>query len=185
MRYKRVLGQGILGFFLLLTFGCGPRPSNLGYSDAVPSELQNLIKQYYSEGIYAIGSATGPDEDVAVNKAGLQARAEIAREFKSQIDVLQKEYDDQVGNRASSEYSHVMEVFAQLDIGGSKVAKTLVQKNGKEYSAKVLVVVSAEQVKNIFDEKLSSFTSFKASKAYQELEKRANRERQNQGHATE
>ena len=185
MKYMRNIGVGFLAAFLLLTFGCGPKPMNRGYSDAVPDELQHLIKQNYSEGIYAVGSAVGPNEDVAVDKAGLQARAEIAREFKSQIDVLQKEYQDQTGDHTSTEYSQVMEVFAQLDIGGSKVAKTLIQKDGKDYSAKVLVVVSAEQVKNIFDEKLNSFASFKASKAYHELEERAKRERQNQEHPTE
>ena len=184
MKLSQNMYKGFFILFVLFTAGCGPKPSNRGYSDAIPEEIQRLIKQSYSEGIYAIGSAVGPNENVAVDKAGLQARAEIAREFKSQIDVLQKEYEDQTGDHASNEYSQVMEIFAQLDISGSKVAKTLIQKNGGDFSAKVLIVVSAEQVKNIFDEKLSSFTSFKASKAYHELEERAKRERQNE-HAAE
>lgn len=184
MNVLSIVNRGILAALLVMTVGCGPKPSNRGYSDAVPDDLQRLIKQSYSEGIYAIGSAVGPNENVAVDKAVLQARAEIAREFKSQIDVLQKEYEDQTGDHSSNEYSQVMEIFAQLDIGGSKVAKTLVQKNNNEFSAKALVVVSAEQVKNIFDEKLNSFSSFKASKAYHELEERAKRERQNE-HPTE
>jgi len=185
MKQIRNIGKGLLAVFMLMTFGCGPKPMNRGYSDSVPEEIQRLIKQHYSEGIFAVGTAVGPNEDIAVNKAGLQARAEIAREFKSQIDVLQKEYEDQTGDRASNEYSQVTEIFAQLDIGGSTVAKTLIQKNSNDFSAKVLVVVSAEQVKNIFDEKLGSFTSFKASKAYRDLEERAKRERQNQEHPVE
>jgi hypothetical protein len=184
MKFSRNMSKGFFIVFALFTVGCGPKPANRGYSDAIPEEIQRLIKQSYSEGLYAIGSAVGPNENVAVDKAGLQARAEMAREFKSQIDVLQKEYEDQSGDHASNEYSQVMENFAQLDIGGSKVAKTLIQKTGKDFEAKVLVVVSAEQVKNIFDEKLGSFTSFKASKAYHDLEERAKRERQND-HAAE
>ncbi len=183
MKRIRSVGIGIFAVFLLIVLGCGPKPMNTGYSDSVPDELQHLIKQFYNEGIYAVGTATGPNESVAENKATMSARSEIAKQFKAQIDVLQKQYDEEVNDKTSGEYSQVTEIFAQLDIGGSKVVKTLLhQEKGKDYSAKVLVVVSAEQVKDLFEQKLSSYASFKASKAYKELEERAARERKNQDH---
>jgi hypothetical protein len=186
MKQVQRVGVAFLVAFLLMAYGCGPKPANTGYSDTVPDELQHLIKQFYNDGIYAVGTAIGPNESVASNKATLSARSEIAKQFKAQIDVLQKEYDEEINDKTSGEYSQVTEIFAQLDIGGSKVVKTLVHQDaGKDYSAKVLVVVSAEQVKNLFEQKLGSYESFKASKAYKELEERAARERKNQEHMSE
>ena len=186
MRQLTSVGVGILTALFFVATGCGPKPANTGYSDTVPDELQHLIKQFYNDGIYAVGTATGPNESVAENKATLSARSEIAKQFKAQIDVLQKEYDEEVNDKTSGEYSQVTEIFAQLDIGGSKVVKTLVHQDaGKDYSAKVLVVVSAETVKNMFEQKLGSYASFRASKAYKELEDRAARERKNQEHMSE
>jgi len=186
MKLVRRVAVAFLASFLVMAFGCGPKPVNTGYSDSVPDELQRLIKQYYNDGIYAVGTATGPNESVAANKATLAARSEIAKQFKAEIDVLQKEYDEEVNDRTSGEYSQVTEIFAQLDIGGSKVVKTLMhQEAGKDYSAKVLVVVSAEQVKSMLEQKLGSYASFKASKAYKELEERAARERKNQEHMSD
>lgn len=186
MKYVTKIGIGFAASLFLLFVGCGPKPANVGYSDTVPDEIQRLIKQFYADGIFAVGTGTGPDESVAANKATMSARSEIAKQFKAQIDVLQKEYDEDVNDKTSGEYSQVTEIFAQLDIGGSKVVKTLVhQEPGKDYSAKVLVVVSAEQVKNMLEQKLSSYASFKASKAYKELEERAQRERKSQEHMSD
>ena len=70
-----------------------------------------------------------------------------------------------------------MEIFSTLEISGSKIAKSMVRREKQDlYSAKVLVVVSAEQLKSIIDQKLRDYTSFKATRAYRELEKRVERE---------
>ena len=162
---------------LMLSSCAGTKPGK-GYVDDTPDEIEKLIKKKFSETVFAVGTATGPEEGIATRKATMQARAEIAREFKSQIDVLQKSYEESVNDKSIEEYSQVIEVFATLEISGSKVEKSVVRKEKDDtYSAKVLVVVSAEQVKAIIDEKMQAYTSFKASKAYKELEERVARER--------
>ena len=163
----------------------GVKPGK-GFVEDTPDEIQKLVKREYAEAVWAVGSATGPDEGAATRQAAMQARAEIAREFRSQIDVLQKSYEESINNQAVAEFQQVTEVFASLELSGSKIAKSMVRKEKDgEYLAKALVVVSAEQLKAIVDEKMQAYTSFKASKAYRDLEERVAREREHAGAAVE
>ena len=160
---------------------CGPKPPAKGYEDSTPSEMRDLIDKKYSQSIYSVGTATGPTEAIASDKATMNARADIARTFKAQIDVLEKQYTESVNNKAVEEYKQVQETFASLEVSGSKVVKTMVRNEDKGiFSAKVLVVVSAEELKAMIDEKMQAYTSFKASKAYDELEKRVAKEKEQQ-----
>ncbi len=175
----RTILRGIIAVAISCALiNCAGAKPGTGYVEDTPDDIQKLIKKEYAEAVYAVGTATGPDEGTATRKATLQARAEIAREFKSQIDVLQKSYEESVNDKAVEEYQQATEVFATLEVVGSKIAKSMVreEKDGT-FSAKVLVVLSAEQLKALMDEKMQAYTSFKASKAYKELEERVERER--------
>lgn len=163
---------------LVLLVGCISQKLNKGYVDSVPDEIQHLIAKKYSGSLSAVGTASGSEELIAVNKAVLQARVEIARQFKSEIEVLQKDYEEQVGESASAEYNEVMNAFSMVELNGSQIAKTMIRKDKfKTYSAKVLVVVTAEQLKNIIDNKMQDYTSYKATNAYKELESRVEKEK--------
>ncbi len=137
-----------------------------------------MISKKYKDAVYAIGTAYGADEGVTIRKATLLARSEIAREFKSQIDVMQNSYEESINDKVVEEYNEAVEIFATLEIQGSTIAKSMVRKEKNSgYSAKVLVVVSAEKLKSIIDEKMRAYTSFKASQAYKKLEERVEREK--------
>ena len=178
-RISQILSCGCAVFVAFTLTMCGPKPPAKGYADSVPDEMERLVKKSYSQSVYAVGTATGPTEAIATEKATMDARAEIARQFKSQIDALQKSYEETVNDKAVEEYSQVQEIFATLEVSGSKAAKTMVRPEKKgTFSAKVLVVVSAEQLKSMLDEKMQMYTSFRASKAYEELEKRVAREKE-------
>ena len=174
------LFRGVITISLMFSLvNCAGSKPGTGFVEDTPDDIQKMIKKEYTEAVYAVGTATGPDEGTATRKATMQARAEIAREFKAQIDVLQKSYEESLNNNAVEEYQQATEVFATLDVSGSKIAKSMVreEKDGT-YLAKVLVVVSAEQLKALIDEKMQAYTSFKASKAYKELEERVAKERE-------
>lgn len=176
----RYIFRGVITLTVAFSLvNCAGTKPGTGYVEDTPDDIQKLIKKEYSESVYAVGTATGPDEGTATRKATMQARAEIAREFKAQIDVLQKNYEESINDNAVEEYQQATEVFATLEVSGSKIAKSTVreEKDGS-YLAKVLVIVSAEQLKAIIDEKMQAYTSFKASKAYKELEERVVKERE-------
>ena len=168
---------GVLTLALTLTACCSNAIRNT-YTDSTPDEIQLLISTKYEKSLYAVGTAHGPDESIALNKATVQARAEIARIFRSSIELLEKDFVEALHEQAAGEYTQVLKLFSQLEISGSRVEKTMIRKDKDNlYSAKVLVVVSAEQVKELLDRKLRDYTSFKATKAYRELEQRVELER--------
>lgn len=183
-RLENAIGNIIRGFvtlsIVIAIANCAGSKPGAGYVDDTPDDIQKLINKEYKEAVYAVGTAMGSDEGTATRKATVQARAELAREFKSQIDVLQKSYEEAINDKTIEEYQQATEIFATLEISGSKIAKSMVRKEKDDtYSAKVLVVVSAKQLKAIIDEKMQAYTSFKASKAYKELEERVTKEREN------
>jgi hypothetical protein len=171
-----VLMTAVLGYCLFT--GCAGTKPGKGYADNTPDEIEQLMKKKYKTAVVAVGTATGPKENIAEEKAVAAARAEIAREFKSQIDALQKMYEESVNDKSIEEYKQAIEIFASLEITGSTIAKTMIRKEKNGFSAKVLVVVSAENMKAMLDEKMNQITSFKASKAYQELEGRVAKEKE-------
>lgn len=163
----------VLAVLILLFIGCAGSKSASGYNSTLPSELEKLIEGEYKDDLTAVGSAEGEKEDISVRKAEVQARAALAREFKAQVDQLQKSYEESVNDKTLEEYNQVVEIFATVEMENVKVVKSLVKelKNGK-YSAKVLIAMSANDIKNSIENKLGTYTSFKASKAYKELEER-------------
>ncbi len=170
----------IIGFAIFsMVVGCGPKPVNKGYVDDTPDELIELVENKYHQSVYAIGTADGPNETIARNKATMQARAELARQFQAEVNALQKDYLQAVNGHPGDEHSQVMEVFSSMDISGSSIAKSMIrQKDSDSFSAKVLVVISAEKLKELLDDKTRSYTSFRAMEAYKKLEQRVKRERQ-------
>ena len=163
-----------LSLFLTIQFaGCASSKPAAGYHSTVPDEIEKLIEKEYSQSIYSVGSDEAEKEDVAIRKAEMQARASIAREFKSQIDQLQKIYEGSVNDKSIEEYSTVIENFSTIKLEHAKVVKSMVKEiSGGMVSAKVLVVISAAQLKESIENRLGEYTSFKASKAYSELEER-------------
>jgi len=159
--------------------GCNSKTG--GYAkfwDTVPVEIEKLIKDKHHDGLYAVGTARGADEMSAINKASMQARAEVARQFKITLSAIQRDYQEAAGERAGGEYSQVIEIFTTLELRGSRIVKSMVtrEKDG-HYVAKVLVVVSAQEIKVLLDERFRAYTSVRASKAYRELAARAEQER--------
>jgi hypothetical protein len=174
----RIVILPCIGIAMMLTQCAGTRPG-AGYSDDTPDEIRQLIRNQYKNSLCAVGTANAGDESMARTKAAMLARSEIARQFKAQIDALQKGYEEAVSGGGAQEYSQVMEVFASLQLDGSTIAKSMIRKERSgQYSAKVLVVIAAEQVKALVDDRLRSYTSFKASEAYKQLEERARLERE-------
>jgi hypothetical protein len=179
---RKVLGvlmTGVMGCCLFA--GCAGTKPGKGYSGNIPDEIEQLMNKKYKTAVVAVGTATGPKENIAEEKAVAAGRAEIARQFKAQIDALQKMYEESVNDKSLEEYKQAIEIFASMEITGSVIAKTMIRKEGKNgFSAKVLVVLSAENMKAMMDEKLAQITSFKASKAYKELEDRVAKEKEAQ-----
>ena len=182
VRLKSVVGVFCAVSMSLLLVSCGPKPVNKGYESDVPDEIQRIIDSKYSEAINNVGTGTGPSELIAKDRAILKARGEIARQFKTQLDALQKSYTESVNNKAVEEYTEAMKAFVSISLEGTKEVKAMIRhESDGNYTAKVLVVLAAEQVKALVDQKMQAYTSFKASKAYEELDARVAKEHERAG----
>ena len=177
MNFLRV--AALIAVSAVLFTGCNSKIGGYAkFKDTVPSEIEKVIKDKCQDGLYAVGTARSADEMTAINKASMQARAEVARQFKITLNALQRDYQEAAGERAGGEYSQVIEIFTTLELRGSRIVKSMVsrEKNG-HFTAKVLVVVSAQEMKVLLDERFRAYTSVRASKAYKELAARAEQER--------
>ncbi|MDR0307871.1 MAG: LPP20 family lipoprotein [Chitinispirillales bacterium] len=173
----------ILAITTAMFTGCNSKMGGQAkYRDSIPVEIQQIIKDKLENGLYAVGTSRSGDEMAAINKASMQARAEIARQFRAQISAFQKDYQESVGERAGGEYTQVMEIFTAIELRGSRIVKSMVTRdNDGHYIAKVLVAVSAEEMKVLLDERFRAYTSVRASKAYRELENRVEQEKRRNG----
>ncbi|MBD3317011.1 MAG: hypothetical protein GF344_14575 [Chitinivibrionales bacterium] len=157
---------------------CARSRPGAGYIDVIPEEMQRLIADKYGEGLHAVGAATASREESAVRMATVEARAELARQFKTQVDALQKSFEEVVNYGDVVEYQQAVEILSSLELSGSTIAKSMVDNKKRGlYSAKVLVIISADQLKKLVDDKTRTYTSFRASKAYKDLENRVAREK--------
>ncbi len=178
----KILFQNAFYLFALapvLLWGCSPKHINSGYRNDVPDEISRLIENKYLHSLHAVGTAEGANESLARNKAVMQARAELARQFDAEINALQKNYEEAVNDRPANEYSEVMEVFSSMKMSGSSIAKSMISRQSSDsYKAKVLVVISAEKLKELIDDKTHAYTSFRAMKAYKKLQERVEKEKE-------
>jgi hypothetical protein len=144
--------------------------------------MQDLINSKYSQALHAVGTAVGPNEGIAQQKAEMQARAELATIFQAQVDNLKKSYQEAVNDKAMEEYKNTIEIFTHITISGTQTAKAMIKTldNGS-FQAKVLMVLSAESLKALVDEKMNAMTAFKATQGYKELEDRVTKEKATQG----
>lgn len=174
----------VAGSCLILLSSCTPKAtvqpsSEPGWEEANPRAIQELIDGKYSEGLWNVGTAEGPNEGVAIRKATMQARGELARQYRSKIDVLQKSYEETANKELVDEYNQVLEILSTLRLQGSIPVKELVQKKADgTYTAKVLVVVSANDVVAQIKEKARAFTSLKTIQEFKTLEEKAAKEQE-------
>jgi len=165
---KRLLAL-LVAIAVIAVIGCASNNVSKGYVNVVPDEINKLIKTEYSEDIYAVGTAVAKSEGVALVKAALQARAIISRQFESKVAALQNDYKEEINGRPAGEFTSIISELTNVTLVNSTEALSMVKKENGEYKAKVLVVISSEQLKDMLDQKLRDYTSFRASKAYEEL----------------
>lgn len=129
--------------------------------------------------LYGAGTATSADLQMAVDKATLTAKRQVADRLKSQLSAKMKDFASESGAgedaRVQSEVERVTSnVVAEANMSGYQVGKTDVKPQGTQYRAYVLVqyplgaanrvLVDQTRKNEVLESKL------RASKAFQELE---------------
>jgi hypothetical protein len=168
----------------VVLFGCAGSKSlkndsgNAGDAKTVyPAAIEKLLDGKYAESIKAVGIASHPDQNVALEKAGLDADQKIAQQFTEEVNGLEKKFLEAVNDQKLEEYRNTVENFTTFKIQGVTIVKEMSAEGKDGYKAYVLKVVSAETLKNLVDERTNELSNFKAMKAYQELDRRVAKEK--------
>lgn len=129
--------------------------------------------------IFEPNTSTSRDLQMAVDKATTGARAGIGRQIETNLEGLQKQFAEEVGEGENSnlyqQMTQATKTVVKRTLNGSKVVKKKVEKDGDIFRAYVLMqypIGSARkaflsQIKN--DEEM--YTRFRSSKAFEELQK--------------
>lgn len=160
----------VLACSVILAIGCAGSKSV--YVDSTPDEIQNLIKKQYKKDIVAVGTGSAVDERIAIEKAVLSARVDIASQFSVKVRSLKEVFDEEINFEKVTQYKGIMDGLVEMKLEGSKIVKSMTMKNNGIYSAKVLVVLSNDVIKNELEQQLKKYTDEQSEAFKEELMKR-------------
>lgn len=169
---------GLLALALCICFtGCKSTPP-VKSDKTMFDVLQEKVGEIGDKGgMAAVGMGQSQKIDVALAKAKLNARKDLAQLVQVKIESLEKAFVEEVGDAGSSEMNELFssatkQITSQTLMGTRPKIQKYDQKNGVT-TAYVLMVLSPE----IIDESLKNsnakhlYERFRASKAFDELDK--------------
>lgn len=175
-----------------LYLGCAGSKSLTDVSTGrVPMWYQNPPTD--DNNFFGVNTQTSVDMQTAFDKAKHGARQEIARQVRTQIDGLEKDFMEEVGsgdnNQILQQFNAASKQVVSTALSGSKVIKQEVVKHDDKFRAYVLMSYPVgasnkalmEQIKN--NEVM--YTRFRSSKVFKELEEEIEKyeqRRQRQNH---
>ena len=160
----------VLACSIILAVGCAGTKSV--YVDSTPDEIQNLIKKQYKKDIVSVGTGSSSDERIAIDIATIDARQNIASQFSVKMRALKEVFDEDINYDKVISYKSIMDELINMELKGSIVVKTMIMRTNKGYSAKVLVVLSNDIIKNELEQQLKKYTDEQSEEFKEELMKR-------------
>jgi len=127
---------------------------------------------------YGTGSGESKDKQIAVDKAMLAARNDIARQIEISIDGMQKSFAEEIGSGADTElisqYTSVTKAVVSVTMKGSVPKEQKSREKKGVYQAEVTVEypksAAKQQMLDEIKKNEALHTRFQASRAFAELE---------------
>lgn len=169
---------------LIISCGVGPKP-NPDKHDKIYEFLEKMVIDCVEGGGVAdIGFATSRQRDIALNEAKREARTQLAQIYETSVQSLGKKFSEEVGSGFESEINEMFsEVSKQLTKTTLKLSRPLKTKSvldkfaeGTMYNYYVVMGIEPnklnEQLFTGLEKKNKKmYERFRASKAYEELDK--------------
>lgn len=160
---------------LALLVGCASTPQQKNAS--MMQDLLNKKQSLINDGVVAsIGIATSKDEQVAYDKADLNARTDIAKELETKVQSMAHSYDEEVGGQMTQHFEQVKKTIVSQTVRGATIIDTRVEvSETNEYKVYALMVMNPKLVREAFEAELQAqqadIARFKASKAYADADR--------------
>jgi len=175
---RRILVSLVFLTSLIYLSGCA---SNKNLTDTSTGNIPDWYTNIPHDPNYffATNSQTSRDMQMAVDKATVGARANIARQVQTKLSSLQKRFRQEVGTSDSSQllsqFTEVTKNVTDETMSGSHVSKQKVLKDKNAFRAYVLVEYPVGAANKALMKQLKQnnhlYTRFKASQAYKQLDK--------------
>lgn len=170
---------GILSLVVCIGFsGCRSKP---------PADSDNTMFDYMQERvgdmaqdgqIAAVGIANSRQSDIAVARAKLNARTQLAQAIQVKIENLEKAFVEEIGEAATSEINELFssatkQITSQTLQGSVPLEQTFDEDSNGVITAYVLMVQNPEIVDTVLKNNSAQhlYERFRASKAFEELDR--------------
>ena len=129
--------------------------------------------------IFSVSTATSRDVQMAIEKAKVNSRGELAQSMKERVQVLNKRFMEEVGEGEDSELldtmSRTIKTVSDEALVGVSVEKHEIQNENGIYRAHVLLSLpigeANRQLKAKIQENENLYARFRATQAFEELDK--------------
>ena len=129
-------------------------------------------------GLAAVGMGTSLSQPMAIDKAKMRGRTEIAHMVETKVDSLKKDFAEEVGDIPSAEYNELFSAAAknlahQL-LSGTGATDVRSRSDGKLTTAWALMVLNPKTLATAIEANANAqrhvYTRFRASQAFAELQ---------------
>ncbi len=130
-------------------------------------------------GLAAVGLGTSLSQPMAVDKAKMRGRTEIAHIVETKVDSLRKDFSEEIGSDASAEYNELFSAAAknlahQL-LSGAGATDVRFRTEGKLTTAWALMVMNPKMLATAIEAQANTqrhlYTRFRASQAFEALQR--------------
>jgi hypothetical protein len=164
---------------LVLLAGCGSKKVMLKSESEVEVPDWYLSPPTSEEYLYGVGTADSKMLKVAISRAEMDAKGNIAARINSKIERLKKDFIESIGLGEEEElvgqFTYVQKEIVSMELAGVTTEAKSIKKKKDIYTVYVLMSYpygdAASKFMNSMSKNKRLYTEFKASKAYKELDK--------------
>ena len=175
---KYVAGLVTVGVAVSLAAGCASSPRTTSDKDVFGVLQEKASKITASGGLAAVGIGESRTIALAIDKAKVRARTEMAHIISTKVDSLRKQFAEEIGEGKGSEvnamFSSADKHLASQELAGTAPTDIKYQTKDGITTAYALVEqnpkILASAMENIGQQNKNMYTRFRASQAFKELD---------------
>jgi len=157
-----------------LMAGCASTPQEKGASALM--EMQKEKTALIEKGVVAgFGVGESQDEQMAYDKADLNARTDVSKELESKVQNLTRAYAEEVGGELTQHFEEVKKNVVSTTLRGATMIKIKTETTDKTIKVYGIMALNPKIVYDALEAELKAqqadVARFKASKAYAEANK--------------
>lgn len=169
----------LLALTLCIGFsGCRSKPPKMDSDDSIFDYMQEEVAKISDKGgLASVGLAESRNTELAITKAKVEARKNLAQTVQVKIENLEKAFIEEVGEASGSEinelFSSATKQITAQELQGTTPKMQKYETNDGITTAYILMVLDPELIHDSLKNNNAKhlYERFRASKAFEELDK--------------